>query len=853
MAVVDLVIKLTDRATSGIKGIGAALSGLGSSASSAASQTQGLSGAIASGVLQANAIQFTISKASEALGFLNSKFEEAKNLQLANITASTTFSSLTGQSYEQAAEFIDRLNNRLAASAAALPGATQDYKNLAIAVQDNVLEAFKDPAGKLNQKGFEDTLASISESFGALSAGSNVAIGNTTLGLSKALGGASTSELRQIQFFEQNAVILNEIDKRLAKMGKSTLKDLNIKERVKLLEEVGKKFITQDFIREAGGSADALIQAYQSSLFDPSAGIFGIMRDLEPNTKGVQSAFSSMNEGLAQLIGPSGVMTNLGNLLTAMGIELPDPMAMLKTGIDFLVGGLKKVNATLTQATAFFKGGGEFSLDAVSKFIFQLGTGLEGVLLNVGNKASSMFSSGVGIISKYLADPMVFYRLGDSLGNFLGRAVGAAITFGSKVNYPQLLLAVGRAALALAIGLGGSLVGFVEGVIPSLVDDAIPQMGKPLATIAAKAGDFIGSLLAPVGEWFNSTASAAGGMINGAIAQVGAMINSAIAQTSTFIGNFFSTAAALGVGAFRAYIGFLANTIPGRIAIGAASVLGTFYQTVGQVLAVLGTHLGRVIGTWATGVANKASAKFNELSNAVTSFFNPIISGTRTAINQAATDAQTKVSTKFQSISTTVSNFGSQVSGLINQAINDAQSKVSAKFQSISQSISNFGNQVAGYIKPPIDATIALVQAISGKISGLINAGRSAIDSAGSAINSFNPVPGIQSGIRSAGASAISSINSFFGAKFAGNIPNAAGGLLGAAGREARAMPSGANLVVANDREFILQDKGRVAATGGRNYTLNFSVASGDPNAIAQAVIAAIQSTFEGDLEAQLG
>jgi hypothetical protein len=40
--------------------------------------------------------------------------------------------------------------------------------------------------------------------------------------------------------------------------------------------------------------------------------------------------------------------------------------------------------------------------------------------------------------------------------------------------------------------------------------------------------------------------------------------------------------------------------------------------------------------------------------------------------------------------------------------------------------------------------------------------------------------------------------------KYVGNIPNAAGGLLGAAATESQRMPLGASLVICHDREFIL-------------------------------------------------
>lgn len=484
MAIADLIIRLKDQASSGLGRLQGALGGLTQRAASAASDTSGLASAMRDGVLQASAIQFGIQKASEAIGFLNNKFEESKNLQLEQINAATTFSALTGQSSEQASKFIQNLNDQLAKSAATLPGATQDYKALAIAVQDNVLEAFKDPSGTLNQEGFEKTLISMSESFGALTAASTRDIGNTSLGLSKALGGASIAELRDIAFFQQNPVILNEIEKRLAAQGKQ-FKDLNIRERVQMLQEVGQKFITEDFKRSAAESVDGLLQSFYSTLFDPSAGIFGIMRDLDPQTDGVQSAFSSLNDALKELIGADGVFTQASEILTAAGVELADPMAMLKGAIDVGVAGLKRVNAGLAYVKDFLEAGGTLTdalrlaagllprfdgaslVDRAQGFVGSLGDRVAGMISRVGSLIAPLFNRGVAIISNQFANTGAVaglaYSIGVTLGAWLGKASGAVVSVLSQIDYPALLVGIGRVAIGLVVGIAAAIAGAIGG------------------------------------------------------------------------------------------------------------------------------------------------------------------------------------------------------------------------------------------------------------------------------------------------------------------------------------------------------------------------------------------------------
>jgi dinuclear metal center YbgI/SA1388 family protein len=87
--------------------------------------------------------------------------------------------------------------------------------------------------------------------------------------------------------------------------------------------------------------------------------------------------------------------------------------------------------------------------------------------------------------------------------------------------------------------------------------------------------------------------------------------------------------------------------------------------------------------------------------------------------------------------------------------------------------------------------------------------------------------------------------------KFAGHIPNAANGLVAAANAEAKAMPSGARLVMANDSETIIP-RGKTISGGRGGNTFNFNITGDNPDAIANKVMAKIQQAFESELNAQL-
>ncbi|MDF5717800.1 MAG: hypothetical protein PUP93_29030, partial [Rhizonema sp. NSF051] len=116
---------------------------------------------------------------------------------------------------------------------------------------------------------------------------------------------------------------------------------------------------------------------------------------------------------------------------------------------------------------------------------------------------------------------------------------------------------------------------------------------------------------------------------------------------------------------------------------------------------------------------------------------------------------------------------------------------------------------------------------------------------------------------------AIKSFFNFFdpSPRYSGNIPNAANGLFNAASTESSRMPLGANLVMANDKEFILAPArrpvssavssgngggGNVVNHAGNSFVININGAVGDMKVIADEVINAIQSRIDNELMAQL-
>lgn len=846
MAIADLIIRLKDEASAGLRGVRSALSDFGSSATDAAGQTQGLVGTIAQGVLQANAIQFAISKATEAVNFLNSKFEEAKSLQLANVSAATTFSSLTGQSYDQAAEFVDKLNARLAKSAAALPGATQDYKNLAIAIQDNVLEAFKDPSGKLNQKGFEDTLASIAESYGALSAASGVATGNTNLGLTKALAGASTDQLKQIQFFEQNQVVLTEIDKRLAALGKKSLKDLNISDRVKVIEQAGKKFITDDFKKRASSTADALIESYKSQMFDPTTGLFGLMRDLDPTTKGAQSAFTAFNDSLKLLIGDDGLLNKFGDIMKSLGLSV-DPMAVLRNGILAFNKFLTQVNAQVDAISTFIKVSGEalnagtvsvtdlaytitqnvgnFSTNVIS----MVGAAIEKATDNVINQVNSQLAHVPSILSGIMSAiaPVISQGIHDLTARFLDLPVGGkltAVAIGAAGAFYFFNTAIGQTALTL----GGLLLSAIPVAIEAIAAVGLAVTGLGDATVGATVGllRFVSFGLRPlvVTSW-SSIVGGIGSLLTAVTSLSIGSIWSALTTELALMGGELLTFSGM---VTTAGIALLANPIVlgiGAIAL-AAGLIYKYWEPI--------THFFAGFTSGVMEALSPLMPALNATANAIGTVFSPLVD-----LFKAAWGWLTELFTPIKDTDNAATNLGK-----------------------------TFGEIVGGGIMVAVNAMTTLLDWLGQGIEKL---------------NSFLGIVGQAAPGLSSFASALASqlpqqapapsTPTIAGAKFAGHIVgNAANGFMGdllsAAQSEMAAMPVGAQLLVANTSESIVPrgGLGQVAANaisnatptmtrGGNtiNLALTINAGAGDANAIAQVAVSAIQQLFESELSSHLG
>jgi hypothetical protein len=175
--------------------------------------------------------------ATAGVGALTNAFGEAMTNEQSLLAGANNYAAVTGIAFGEAEESIGRVNERLTEIASRLPGETKMFRDLGVSIIDNVAPAFEGLDGSLNKAGLEDSLVSLSTSFGLLGTTAGISGEDTSRGLSKMLSGKSISELSELQLFEAQPALLSEIEKSLQARNVESLKDLDIASRVQLAQE----------------------------------------------------------------------------------------------------------------------------------------------------------------------------------------------------------------------------------------------------------------------------------------------------------------------------------------------------------------------------------------------------------------------------------------------------------------------------------------------------------------------------------------------------------------------------------------------------------------------------------------
>lgn len=480
--VIQLIFKSLDQATAGIRGIVTSMQRL-ESASKSASVTGGSIGVgITTGLLAAETVINTV---SSAVAGLTSKLTEASTIELSNISAASGLEGILG-TYEKATDLVNSLNQNLAVSAASLPGTTAQFSNLARAITDDVAGAFDDANGVIaDPTKFQKTLESIATSYTVAGVGSGVADKNTQLFLTNALSGqSSTKQLMRLDAVRKDARLRIALEEALAEKGVSDIRKLSIEDRVAVLQKAGEQIVTPEFIARAKNTYEGITQGFFSKVFDPTTGIFGIMRDLDPQIKGNQTVFEEFKATLGLLIGDTGLFAKIGSLAEQLGLS-SDPMENLRNFLRDFNGFIQKTNAGIDRVRTLLRSG--FDVGQVFSN-FDIGKILRSSLPNIGRDLAlfinGVFRNLVGFLSS-----VDYGALADQINLGLRYILDQVIGF--MINLDPSIYAVALGALlfnALIAGVSATVITAVMssvtiGVLAIFAEGILAAVGLSIAAI----------------------------------------------------------------------------------------------------------------------------------------------------------------------------------------------------------------------------------------------------------------------------------------------------------------------------------------------------------------------------------
>ncbi|MBW4483025.1 MAG: hypothetical protein KME14_10815 [Tildeniella torsiva UHER 1998/13D] len=519
------------------------------------------------GNLMASAITAGLGAATRGVGALASGMREVVGIQQSNIAVAGDFMKLTGQSYGEATEFIDNFSASMAKAAASLPGDTKDYVSLGKGIMDNLIPAFKGLDGVLNEADYTKALESITKMGALRAATSGVDTNLASQGLSKMLGGSSLAELKNLKFFEANPAVIAFIEEEAQKMGKG-LKDMTARERATVLEAA--LAVPDEVIAASTQSIEGLIQGLKSSLLDPQVGLFGLMRDLEPNVKGNQTVIQATNDLLKKIMSPGGPLSSLKDIFELIGVEMGDPMESLYNSINWTSNKLDQLGGFLDRNQA-----------GISKFVYGAKQSFEKLKEAPGKFISESISSLLRGFNASRGAGSTDY------GSIVGKALAQATNFFAS----QVLSMIGN------MDYGALLVGLFN-------------VGK---IVISGIGSFLANL-----DWQV--------LMMGGLAVLGAALLTAVMATAVpaILSSFATVAVLIGAGIVATLTGpvILAIAGVGLVIVGAMKYFGVSFQDV-----------MRFVFEAVTGFANPVIAAarigFNLLRSAITA----VIGGITSAFN----------------------------------------------------------------------------------------------------------------------------------------------------------------------------------------------------------------------------
>lgn len=795
-SIIDLIIRARDQASSVFGRIGAAMFGLGKNANVASDGAGSFVNAITGGILQANLFTAALGQVQNGIGFMMGKFEEAKGIQTKLVATAGSFAAVSGVSFAESTKFVGDFNLEIAKIAGALPGATKDYNAVANTILDKLVPAYKDMNGILDKEGLHTGLVDITKQMTLLGIQTGTNSNSTAMFAGRFLSGMeSLRGLRILEFGTNNPAFLEEVKLALKAQGKSEkdFQKLTVKQRAELLKTVSAKFITKEVLDAASNTVDGLTEAIKSNLFDPTSGIFGLMRDLSP-AEGNQSVMTAIASGIKSLTNQEGTgfFDQLGNLFAALGVPKIDPMLVLYNGINTLTSWITNISSVVATTSDQINAGGG---------------GLTGL-----NQLMKQLAS-----SSYLNTDFIYPKF-----QFLFKNIAAFLQpiFDKYLNISNIQSLINSAASGLS-NIFGLIAAKMPGLIGGVVSFLMPLAEKYLNPAALSMGvqklfDGFGGV---VNGFFAMTASLSGSLLGENGAQISAVAAGAGYLIFKFLGDLISQ-----FGMFVIHLPWADIFITiGNVSIAAFAALASF--TAGALLAGYENYKQNMIpllGSLVSAIWDGTVMLVQGLGISLAESFNQIISNFSLIVAEFDKAAGTSIGDFFDWITQGIMGMWEGLKAAFNSALEGAK-KV---YQAIADPVGSATNAVTSVGSNVVNSVNNIV---SDPLGAIGNAGTSVFNTIGGLLNppAYN-----------------------------GHIPTAANGLLGALATESRNMPSGASPVIANSSEFVLtpaqmsrmmQGSASVGASSASPgvFAPVFNITGSNASEIAAQVMQILESQFQ--------
>jgi hypothetical protein len=586
---VEVVITATDQATPVLENLGRTAQGIGS-------------GLISAG----------FDLASKAVGGFMSAVEKASDATTDNIMAVGSLASVMGSSYEIADKLNNKITKGLAQQAAALPGSTDDYVTVFRTVSDDVAGMSKElNGGKFSAQKFEGEVVKLTSKFTALKG--SASIGEVTQGLQALLGGRKINQLNKLKFFRERNPVLKKNLEQLTKLAGQDLNEMNGGKRLEVILKALDMTLTDDTIAKMSATFDAVRQTFLTKLFDPSIGMFGLLRDVDGNLEnGMQTAFGAITEALDSVIGEKGILMAFAGMMGALGFKGVDPMVVLRDGMLGFASFMRGIAGFFNRVKdlAHFNPGmaQDLLLSAPAKILAWLG----GMISNVANglrttNFAGMANSLMPIISGVLSR-IDWASFGGSLGELIASALIAVQNFLINFNWGGLLVIIGQLAIGLIQSIAGSLgatsammeaqwwavVGQIGGLITTFIGETWTVMAFSFQQVMTQIGMFFTSLVSQVGMFaLQALAFIVGGPLAGWV----------MGMTSTH-SNLFNQIVAFFQGGAQQMLASAMAAVQGFVS-GVTSAISSFFSSIQSAIS---SALGQAQAAVGSGGAMSAAA-----------------------------------------------------------------------------------------------------------------------------------------------------------------------------------------------------------------------------------------------------